>query len=119
MAAAIDSRAASTAERAASPNEWGMAPIPQADPAHPHTTLFGPNITVFRTTEDQQRTAWGFIKYFTSAKVSVRWALATGYLPIRKSAASLLATWNATAVKHLPRAMAVKCGNKTVFRYKY
>ena len=77
---------------------WGMVPLPQADPSNPKTILYGGNICVFRTTEEQQRAAWAFIKYFTSPDVSVRWALATGYLPVRKSAAAdprLQAHWEA------------------------
>ena len=68
-------------------DKWGMALIPQDNPQDPHTVLFGPNICIFNTTPEQQRAAWDFVKFFTSAKVSVRWALGTGYLPIRKSAA--------------------------------
>jgi multiple sugar transport system substrate-binding protein len=68
-------------------DDWGMAAIPQGDPARPATVLFGPNITIFNTTPEHQRAAWAFVKYFTSTEVSVRWALGTGYLPIRKSAA--------------------------------
>ena len=66
---------------------WGIAPLPQANPERPATVLFGPNITLFNTTPDQQRAAWAFVKYFTATPVSARWALGTGYLPIRKSAA--------------------------------
>lgn len=66
-------------------DRWGMACIPQADPTHPRTVLFGPNICIFATTAEQQRTAWEFAKFFTSREISVRWALGTGYLPIRKS----------------------------------
>jgi ABC-type glycerol-3-phosphate transport system substrate-binding protein len=73
---------------AATPDDWGMTRIPQRDINNPRTALYGPNICVFRTTEAHQRSAWGFIRNFTSPKVSVRWAIATGYLPIRKSAAS-------------------------------
>ncbi|MBX7255427.1 MAG: extracellular solute-binding protein [Candidatus Hydrogenedentes bacterium] len=73
---------------AARPNDWGMAMIPQADPANPKTVLYGPNICIFKTTEEQQKVAWGFVKYFTSRDVGVRWALASGYVPIRKSAAN-------------------------------
>lgn len=69
------------------PDAWGMTVIPQADPEHPKTVLYGPNINIFRTTPDQQRVAWEFTKFFTSPEVTVRWALGTGYLPIRKSAA--------------------------------
>jgi ABC-type glycerol-3-phosphate transport system substrate-binding protein len=68
-------------------NRWGMATIPQVDPAKPRTVLYGPNIVIFKTNADQQRTAWNFAKYFTSKETGVRWALGTGYLPIRKSAA--------------------------------
>ena len=66
---------------------WGMAAIPQADPSDPHTVLYGANISIFDTTPEQKATAWAFTKFFTSPAISVRWALGTGYLPIRKSAA--------------------------------
>lgn len=69
-------------------DRWGMAMIPQDDPANPRTVLFGPNINVFDTTSEQQQAAWDFVKFFTSPDVSVKWALGTGYLPIRKSAAN-------------------------------
>ncbi len=68
---------------------WGIAPIPQADPNQPGTVLFGGNFTVFNTTPEQQRTAWAFIKFFTTPEISARWSLGTGYLPVRKSAAQL------------------------------
>ena len=66
-------------------DRWGMARIPQKDPAHPATVLFGPNVTVFRTTPEQEAAAWAFLKWFTTPEVSVRWAIGTGYLPVRKS----------------------------------
>jgi multiple sugar transport system substrate-binding protein len=69
-------------------DKWGMAMIPQDNPQAPSTVLFGPNVCIFNTTPEQQQTAWAFAKFFTSPDVSVRWALGTGYLPIRKSAAS-------------------------------
>lgn len=72
---------------AAHPDAWGMAIIPQADPSKPVTVLYGGDISIFRTTPEQERRAWEFVKYFTSPKVSVQWALGSGYLPIRKSAA--------------------------------
>jgi ABC-type glycerol-3-phosphate transport system substrate-binding protein len=72
---------------AADPDAWGMAMIPQANPESPVTVLYGGNICIFRTMPEHERTAWEFVKFFTSADVSVRWALGSGYLPIRKSAA--------------------------------
>lgn len=68
-------------------NQWGIAALPQGNPEHPVTVLYGPNITVFNTSLEHQARAWAFIKYFTSAEVNVRWALGTGYVPMRKSAA--------------------------------
>lgn len=68
-------------------DRWGMARIPQADPAQPRTVLYGPNVCVFRTNAEQERRAWEFVKHFTSPEVNVRWALNSGYLPIRRSAA--------------------------------
>lgn len=65
---------------------WLVARIPQTDPDHPATVLYGANISVFKTTPRQQQAAWAFLKYFTSPDVNVRWALKTGYLPYRKSA---------------------------------
>lgn len=78
--------------------KWGMTRIPQDDPDNPSTVLFGPNICIFNTTPEQQRAAWDFVKYFTSPETSVRWALGTGYLPIRKSVADnpkMKAFWDA------------------------
>jgi multiple sugar transport system substrate-binding protein len=66
---------------------WALTRIPQADPQHPATVLYGSNIAIFNTTPEQQSAAWAFVKYFTSRPVSVRWALGTGYIPIRRSAA--------------------------------
>jgi len=65
---------------------WGVARIPQQDPAHPATVLFGPNVTIFNTTEEQKTAAWAFLKWFTTPEVSARWSAGTGYLPVRKSA---------------------------------
>lgn len=67
-------------------DRWGLTRIPQTDPEHPATVLFGPNVCLFNTGEEQVKASWAFVKYFTNPEVSVRWALATGYLPVRKSA---------------------------------
>jgi multiple sugar transport system substrate-binding protein len=65
---------------------WGLARLPQADPEKPATVLFGSNVVVFNTTPAHEEVAWRFLTYFTSTEVCVEWALATGYLPMRKSA---------------------------------
>ena len=86
-------------------SRWGIATIPQSDPDHPATVLFGGNVVVFNTTPAHERRAWEFISYFTSADVNVRWALTTGYLPIRKSASAdprMRAFWNVWAYNRVP-----------------
>lgn len=67
-------------------NDWGITRIPQDDPANPATALYGGNLNIFNTTPEQMDSAWAFVKHFTSRDVSVEWALATGYLPVRRSA---------------------------------
>ncbi len=66
---------------------WDMAIIPHGEGAGPVTVLFGANIAVMKTTEERQRAAWQFVKYFCSKDVTAKWATGTGYLPVRKSAA--------------------------------
>lgn len=66
---------------------WSVHMIPQSDPANPATVLYGANVCVFRTTQAQQEAAWKFIRFFTSPEITARWAMGTGYLPVRKSAA--------------------------------
>lgn len=65
---------------------WGVTRIPQADPERPATVLYGPNVCIFNTTPEQARAAWAFVRHFTTPEVSVRWAVGTGYLPVRRSA---------------------------------
>ncbi|MFP4500335.1 MAG: extracellular solute-binding protein [Candidatus Hydrogenedentota bacterium] len=67
-------------------DDWGIARIPQADPENPATVLYGPNFILFDTTRAQRRTAWAFVKHFTSVDVQVRWAIGSGYVPVRTSA---------------------------------
>ncbi len=66
---------------------WGIAPLPHATGHRPVTVLFGPNITIFKTTPEQQRRAWMFVRFMTSRENTVNWAIETGYVPIRKSSA--------------------------------
>ncbi len=75
--------------------DWDLAVIPQgtAEKAerNPVTVLFGANVAMLKTTPERQRAAWRFIKYFVSRDVTAKWALGTGYLPVRKSAAKTTA----------------------------
>lgn len=66
---------------------WTVSDIPQLDPAKPANVLYGANICIFRTAPEHQQAAWAFIRHFTSPETTARWAIGTGYLPLRKSAA--------------------------------
>ncbi len=66
---------------------WDMTIIPHGEGKEPVTVMFGANIAVMKTTPERQRAAWEFIKYFSSKEVTAGWAMGTGYVPIRKSAA--------------------------------
>jgi sn-glycerol 3-phosphate transport system substrate-binding protein len=81
----------------AEPFKWSLLLPPQADPAKPKTVMFGANVTVFKTTALKQAAAWEFIKWFTDAPQTVKWSIASSYMPIRKSAATtadLKASWD-------------------------
>jgi len=86
-------------------DDWSMNPLPQQNLDRPATILFGPNITIFKTGAEQERVAWAFTRHFTSVPVMTEWALATGYLPIRKSVADdprMQAYWDAWPSNKVP-----------------
>ena len=66
--------------------EWSIAPMPHETP-EPVVDMYGPSICVFKTTPEKQLASWLFLKWFTAPKQTARWAIATGYFPVRKSAA--------------------------------
>ena len=76
--------------------KWGLGLPPQADATKPKTVMFGANIAVFKTTALKQAACWEFIKWFTDTTQTVKWSVASSYMPIRKSAATsadLMAAW--------------------------
>lgn len=68
-------------------DDWSVSMIPHVETATPATVLYGANVCIFNTTDEQKEAAWRFIRYFTSPEITARWAMGTGYLPVRKSAA--------------------------------
>jgi len=50
------------------------------------TNIGGENLFIFKTDEAREKAAWEFAKYVMSADFQVDWAIATGYLPVSKSA---------------------------------
>lgn len=70
------------------PFGWSVVSIPQADPAKARTVAYGANLAVFRTTPEKQLAAWLFVKWLAEAPQTARWSIASGELPVRRSAAN-------------------------------
>jgi len=63
----------------------GVAPLPMKKKQA--TGVGGANLAIFSATKNKQA-AWEFVKWMSSADINLRWSIATGYLPLRKSVVS-------------------------------
>ncbi len=93
--------------------QWGVANVPQNDPSHPFTTIFGTSIAIFKpvpspsagqalsgangTSDARARAAWLFTRWLTAPEQTARWSRSTLSIPLRTSALAFLAS-NAPAV---------------------
>ena len=68
--------------------DWSAAILPHADGVTAQTTIYGGNIIMYKTGAAQQKAAWEFVKWFTDAPQTAKWASISGYMPLRKSAAT-------------------------------
>jgi len=66
--------------------DWSIAPLPH-ETEEPIVDMYGPSITVFQTTPEKELASWLFLKWFTEPEQTARWAITTGYFPVRRSAA--------------------------------
>ena len=66
--------------------DWSIAPLPH-ETATPIVDMYGPSITVFKTTPEKQLASWLYLKWFTAPEQTAEWAITTGYFPVRKTAA--------------------------------
>lgn len=68
-----------------------FAPLPKVNEGDTGgTSVGGGSLWMMQNGDDNRAAAaWQFIKYATGAEVQSKWAMGTGYLPIRKSAAEL------------------------------
>jgi len=68
--------------------DMATAPLPVGKQAG--CLVAGTNVVIFADAPTQHKeAAWEFIRWFTSPEVTARWAAATGYAPVRKSAMEL------------------------------
>lgn len=63
---------------------WGIAPSPHTT-TNPVVELYGPSVTIFKTTTDKERAAFTFLKWMMDPVPNSQWCSATQYFPARKS----------------------------------
>ena len=64
--------------------ELGVAPLPGN--AQNAANMAGTNIVMFSQDSNKQLAAWEYLKFITSTEETAKWAISTGYLPVRTSA---------------------------------
>ena len=72
--------------RGVTPFQWHQTMIPQSDPENPATALYGANIFMVQSDAARQAAGWRFIRWFTDAPQSARWAGDLQSMPLRLSA---------------------------------
>jgi ABC-type glycerol-3-phosphate transport system substrate-binding protein len=69
---------------------WNAAALPQGKLTDtPTTVLFGPNLSVLKSTPDEQLASWLLVKYLMSSDAQLIWSSGTGNQPIRTSTTEL------------------------------
>lgn len=53
----------------------------------PTLNMYGPSITVFQSTPEEQLASWLFVKWWSNTEHTADWATTTNYFPVRRSAA--------------------------------
>ncbi len=72
------------------PFQWRPVMIPQTDPAHPATALYGARFFIVRGDPAQEEAAWRFVRWFTARDQTARWAATLETLPVRASALEVM-----------------------------
>ncbi len=65
--------------------KWDIALPPQSGPK-PAINLYGASVSVYKTTPEKELAAWLVVKFLGEKAQTTRWAIQTGYLPVRASA---------------------------------
>lgn len=63
---------------------WDISLLPYTE--KPAINLYGASVSVFKTTPERELAAWLVIKFLGERPQTVKWAVNTGYLPVRQSA---------------------------------
>jgi multiple sugar transport system substrate-binding protein len=71
---------------------WNIAPAPHTTP-NPVVELYGPSVTVFKTTPEKERAAFIFVKWMMDNGPNAQWCEATQYFPARQSTQAAMASF--------------------------
>jgi len=72
--------------------DYAMLPLPAG--TRKAAILSGTNIGMFHTGDEaRQQATWEFIKFFVSAEATAYWSMRTSYVPVRRSALALMASY--------------------------
>ncbi len=63
---------------------WDFALLPYTE--SPKVNLYGASVSVYKTTPEKQLASWLVIKFLGEKAQTTKWAIQTGYLPVRMSA---------------------------------
>lgn len=70
--------------------EWAVAPIPYYDEDHKFVIQQGTNVAIFSQASDMEKlAAWLFIKHCLTPENTAKFAMGTGYMPVRASSYEL------------------------------
>jgi multiple sugar transport system substrate-binding protein len=64
--------------------KWDIAMLPNN--GKPAVNLYGASVSVYKTTPEQELASWLVIKFLSEKAQTTRWAIQTGYFPVRQSA---------------------------------
>ena len=64
--------------------KWDIDMLP--NDGKPAVNLYGASVSVYKTTPEKELAAWLMIKYLGEKAQTTKWAISTGYLPVRQSA---------------------------------
>jgi multiple sugar transport system substrate-binding protein len=79
-------------QQAGKVTNWDIAPSPHTT-ANPVVDLYGPSVTIFKTTPEKERAAFIFLKWMMGTGPNAEWVKATAYFPARQSTQADLADY--------------------------
>jgi multiple sugar transport system substrate-binding protein len=71
-------------QQAGKVTNWGIAPEPRTT-QQPVVDVYGPSVTIFKTSTAKERAAFTFLKWLMSTDPNATWVQATNYFPARAS----------------------------------